>query len=609
MLVWCGVLVGCGASGVGTDTSSASTTSNTTQEAAQIDGATAVDTTSDFAYDFSAAIDTSTVDATTFFLAPNDDSADTSTANIATKKSLPEKSSDSSCNASRAIAATVECPSAQRCVLHPAAELAFEGMYHICITASIRYRDGGNVAATRVTFTTAPASDTALSDYAGDSSNFSDETYTQMSSATLATDLFPRDPTTAQTAIDQYDALPAPDTMQSQLITFDTCPDNSNVTGVDARQILVPEQYLTIQKAIDVAKNYQTIVVNASKTFKENLHIQGKYVNLVSSSDTQQVDLQAAKSGLPVITVDCGGGVLLRSFSLHGGSAGVKADTSTKGIQTILTSTISDVGAGIIIHGGEVVISKNTITANYDAIMLSKTKGQIHANTLSAGSIAVYLTHPVGMKIWLNTFQEILIGALFIDGGVAAIVENTFSMMGSGFGIFAQYTTSALGVLLKIESNTITQAQGFGMLVLGKGGETTSAIVEGNSVQNTASAVDVNIFDWLDYTYSDHNINAFRSGMGLLVIDAKANTFDNNFQSNAHSGMNFQRSCGSVMGNTSQKNVFGLVTLINDDTDGCSTVTYSGNTITNNSQQNIYDSNGATLSVPAPPKLVEMPGK
>lgn len=606
-MVWIGLIGICSASCAGVSAiSSASTdsttdTTSTTQEVSEIDNGQDIPADSVFAYTFSDDIDTATVTTDTLFLVLDESE---SAANVAAPIiANASESSSSACDNANAVSATVTCASQRRCVIQPASALAYEARYRICITTAVRYRSGDAFEGAQASFATATASDEAFSDYAGSNEQFSDETYTPPTMEAIDDNWGdPATTSTGLTLLNEYNAMTIPDDIHHLAVTFDPCPSNTAL-GVDGRQIKVPEQFTTIQKAVDAAKNYQTIVVNAQKTFTENVHISGKFVHIVSSSDTQEVDLQAKNSNLPVMRLDCGGGMLLRRFHLHGGTIGVKSDLTTKGLNTILESTIDDVNQGVVAHGGEIIISHNTIAANADAIDLIKTSGQVHANTIDLpGGIGVYLKYPLGVKVWLNTMDHGAgQGAVFVDGGLAQIFENTFNMDTQGFGVIVEYTPNTNKNMVQILENTIVNAEASGILIWGQGEEKTQASLIENSITGTSSSTSLQL-KWLEYNSGGSKVDAFESGMGIVVLDAKVQTKNNTSSNNAHSGINYQRSCGDIDTNTANGNYYGIVSLASGDTDACDTPTLTNNSASGNTGQNIAADTG--LSIPPAPEPV-----
>lgn len=590
-LLAAGVLAGCGmfsASSEGTTTAS-----DTAQEASAIDNSSDIAIDSTFAYTFDADIDTATVTTDSLFLV-----LDTATDAV---ENDARKILNDQCQAASAIAATVSCATARRCVVTPARTLAFEATYRLCVAESVRYSTGAAFAGDSVGFSTAAPAADSLSDYAGDTTDFSDATYQPTTNAAIAAAWGdPRQQSSIESLLETYDALEIPNTIHATTIEFAVCP-TTTTTATDARQILVPQQYVTIQKAVDAAQNYQTIVVDADTAFQENVRISGKYVNLVSSSESAQVDWAGSNAAKPVITTDCGGGALVRGFHLHSGSAGIKADTTTKGILTIYNNTIDDVSYGIMVHGGEVMLSTNDITANIDAVDLIKTKGQVYNNTLTVGGVGVVMKWPLGMKVWQNSWPlGAGQGAIFLEGGAAIVVENTMTMQHNGFGVVAQTDPAAAGNIWAFAGNTVTDAEASGIVVLGVDGVSTQVSVSVNTIAGTLAADDGKL-EWMQYIVDTEHVNAFRSGMGVLVLDAQVQLQSNATTNNAHSGINYQRSCGYIDGNTSTGNAYGLVSITGTSVSGCNTPTLGTNTLANNGQNMNSDS---ALAVPPPPQLV-----
>lgn len=601
----------------GTDSGTdAETETATITDAAALDGQANVSTSQYFTYTFTEPVDTATVTAASLYLVEDA----TTAAAVAGKASLD------ACDVSRAIPAGVSCDSFRICRVQPDRALNRSTAYHVCVTTDIRYRDGTAFAGYAARFTTtseaaADATPTAGGIYRGDRAGFSDATYTERALSDIASDFMVLDDEIAtatgfdgggqfgpehfaEELLDNFTATAnatTPDSLRGTSLLFDACGEAT--TESDTHIMLVPEQYATIQAAIDAAKNLQIILVTGGQSYTENLHISGKFVHLLSI-DADDATLYPADDAAPTLTLSCNGGALIAGFRFETGSVGIKAASSSLGVLTIAQNTFYNVETGIVVNGAAVSVTDNAFFVLNDAIHAVKAKGQIAKNTFTTpGGVAVYAKFPIGLTLWGNTITAPGLGAIFVRGGSAIIDQNTLNLQSSGFGIFTEYTDGDLGIVLEITKNTITQALGNGILVLGKGDFKTKAYLANNVVTGATITEDPKLA-WMTYsTASDTTLQtALINGAGILTMDAMtittANTTNNNIR-----GISYQRSCGSITGNTAKNNYFGIITITSGDTDGCAAPTLENNDASENSMQNIASDAG--LTVPPPPEPVE----
>lgn len=136
--------------------------------------------------------------------------------------------------------------------------------------------------------------------------------------------------------------------------------------------IYVPDDYSTIQGAIDVSTNGDTIIVR-SGTYGENIDFIGKAIT-VTSDQGPNVTVIAGNSNGSVVTFETGEGstTVLDGFTITNGYAyldgggGICCLKSSPTIKNncITGNSASDHGGGIYCENGSPIIENNTITGN-----------------------------------------------------------------------------------------------------------------------------------------------------------------------------------------------------------------------------------------------------
>lgn len=575
---------GCGSSSSG----------SSLEEISEIDGATGIAVDSSFAYSFSTPIDSSTLTTANFFIV----------ATPAASASIAKSTDSATCDATRGLGATAGCESSNRCTLTPSKHLSGSKGYTICMTEAIRYATGEPFEGRMIAFTTGDG----RGDYAGDRAHFSDGDYRTPDTDARAARLANVDGTATRAALSDAENIQRPTAFRGSSLSFDACPTGSYVTGNYTQEILVPDDFTTIQAAVDSADDYQTIVVSEG-SYTENVRVRQKFLHIVSADLMKEVKLSPADATRPTITFDCNGGGLVRGISFEGGSVAVKADATTKGLFSVMNSDFYNVETGIMSNGNEVLLSENDFTLlTKDGIDLFKSTGHVVSNTFkSVDWTAIYSEGSSGLDISANAITSKAGQASVIArGGAASIDDNVFPLGKNGLGIFAEYDDNAPNAAIEICGNTITEPAGAGILIFGSGGEKTVANICNNKVEHADSAETNAKLEWLAYTSSNgEKVNEYKDGyIGIAVEDAKADASGNEVGYNT-SAILYKRSCGSISGNSVYNNYWGIGYYSSDDADGCSVPTVSQNTCTNSLGMCLME-NGA-FGIPPPPTSAPLP--
>jgi len=160
------------------------------------------------------------------------------------------------------------------------------------------------------------------------------------------------------------------------------------------KTIVVPDDYLTIQEAIDYASERDTIFVK-SGVYNESLLISGKPLSLIGEdSSTTIIECRVEPSGMPAVIQIYSYDILITGFTIRNNN--ITTDRSPlNGIILLSATNCSIVGNniinneyGIIIFNSNlIVISDNNMTENLaDAIYFTDSRNSIISNNNITGN-------------------------------------------------------------------------------------------------------------------------------------------------------------------------------------------------------------------------------
>lgn len=289
-------------------------------------------------------------------------------------------------------------------------------------------------------------------------------------------------------AYDPYEkASPLGDPVSSPEIVF--------TSGV----IRVPEQFGSIQRAIDAAWDGDTIVVSPG-TYRENLDFLGKNIILTGTDphDPAAVAATVIDGGGQdaVITIINGTAVAVRGFTITGGAGkeiggkrlggGIYVERAEVEIShNVITGNSADEGGGVYIKGDLSVLEKNVVTANSavsseddsggGGLYLEGDRHIIEENTISHNTSAFWTG---GLHLWGNghTVERNVITDNTSPSSAAGLTAS-----GKGFVIIGN-TISNNASSGKVEDLTVASvAAGGGLFVSGDGNKIEDNAVNGNS--------------------------------------------------------------------------------------------------------------------------------
>lgn len=154
-------------------------------------------------------------------------------------------------------------------------------------------------------------------------------------------------------------------------------------TAPRAAVIHVPEDYKSIQQAIDAAAPDDEIIVNAG-VYKENILIE-KTVALKASAGPSSTLVQAADESKPSIKVNKAVNATVTGFSATGSLAAGVLMSSASNI-TLTDCRFTDNASGIVMHGTTNSTIKNNVSNSNDqyGLYMEKSHGnRVEQNTAS----------------------------------------------------------------------------------------------------------------------------------------------------------------------------------------------------------------------------------
>jgi parallel beta-helix repeat protein len=265
------------------------------------------------------------------------------------------------------------------------------------------------------------------------------------------------------------------------------------------RIVSVPENYESIQAAIDAANNGDTIIV-APGTYRENLNFKGKSITLKSSNplDSEVVasTIIAGNNFGPVIVVNSGEtGAVIQGFTITNGTYGFNAiDGGIRVVGasvTISRNIITDnVGPGIHLENAtNCVIEYNAISANSSGISTADSSAEIVGNIVSNNSGAGFNISEGEHVIRGNTITH-NIGDIGVAGGInlhygSHLIENNNISFNESHGV------STYGGSHRFIGNTISYNESVsygGGFVIYEG----QHIIEGNTVLGNVAKGEIN---------------------------------------------------------------------------------------------------------------------
>jgi len=374
--------------------------------------------------------------------------------------------------------------------------------------------------------------------------------------------------------------------------------------GNSPSTIYVPDNYSTIQEAINAASPGDTIIVGEG-TYYENLVVNVSGIVLRSEMGAEKTIIDGNSTGTVVeISAD---NVTIEGFTIRGGNTGLYIHSSNNTLHennivnnnydgiylyyssnnTIYGNNITNNGDdGIFLRGSSSnVISGNNITNNYAGIHLYSSSN----NTISGSKIAnnkrgIYLYYSSSNVISGNNItNNVDAGIDFSDSSNNTIVGNNITN-NDGNGIYLYYSSNNT-----IYGNNIANNYGHGVYLGGSGGCNVSFNIfvnDGLSVDDSFDnfVVEGNLVNGKPLVYLEDAANVEVADAGqIIAVNSRNITVRNLEISYTDVAIEFWNTNESKIENCNlNNNAYGIVLLYSI---GCNV---SGNNMVNNSLCGVY---------------------
>jgi parallel beta-helix repeat protein len=347
-----------------------------------------------------------------------------------------------------------------------------------------------------------------------------------------------------------------------------------NVQPVKAGIIIVPDDYSTIQQAINAASPGDTIYVKAD-TYYENV-VLNKTVSLVGENRENTV---IDGGGIePVVSVGAHN-VVVVNFTIRNGGYGIKLGGSSNTIRNNIV--VKHDHAGISVYGSNNTLTGNTITNIAEiGISISSSNNSVSENIIADNFAGIGLWGASYNSISRNNITNNSYGIVLGQSWYNTLSNNNISANGLGIHLDSSYfnnlvdnilTYNGNGILLDgsnnnvLRDNSIAYAASY-CIAIGGSDNTLS----GNTLSYSAE-VGISIGGYLGYPALTRN-----------------NTLTNNTVTNNWAGIFiYQSSNNTLTGNTAKNNIVGIYL----DTSNHSVI-YHNNFINNTGQAFLENSTG-----------------
>ena len=221
----------------------------------------------------------------------------------------------------------------------------------------------------------------------------------------------------------------------------------SATVKAQSKTIIVPDNYSTIQAAIDNASAGDTVFVR-SGTYNQNISI-GKSINLIGENaqttilTMRQFYSNPAFSGAPatyIISINANG-VKIENFTINNPNLWGSGIGSNGNRNQIIGLKIDSIGTGIVVNGANQFVSQNHIANALSGIQCSGSYNQIIDNTFSNTGLTLsgsynsiagnFISYEEGISISLENANTNLIynntvtkGTVYLESSNSNIICN-----------------------------------------------------------------------------------------------------------------------------------------------------------------------------------------
>jgi hypothetical protein len=210
-------------------------------------------------------------------------------------------------------------------------------------------------------------------------------------------------------------------------------------TAAEAAVLKVPQQYATIQAAVNAAREGDTVRV-AAGTYSEHVLISGKAIALVGAG-AEQTSIDAAHAGRPITVSTTGDGqVNVSGFTLKNGRVAWNDDSDTIGLGQ---------GGGVYAESTNLALLNDVITSNQgclgtsvstlDAtVTMSRNRIENNPGTSECGSESVFIRGNRGAESMISGTviqNHNIVGLRLQAAGKLTVNNNIFRNNVAEFGI------------------------------------------------------------------------------------------------------------------------------------------------------------------------------
>jgi len=301
----------------------------------------------------------------------------------------------------------------------------------------------------------------------------------------------------------------------------------SAIFALGNSDITVPDQYSTIQEAIDAAEDGDVIVIDEG-VYQENIDFRGKNIILTSTDPDNPavVDRTIIDGGGSGAVVSFRSGeseeAVLRGFTLtRGGGLLISGGSSPVIEKNIIENNEAEVGAGIAIFDSSPTIIDNKIIGNSGylggGIYMEESSPFVENNMIQRNRAV----HGSGVVIYSNSSPVMINNSIF---------DNTAEHLGGGLLV-------AIDSRPSIEGNAITDntaGHGGGIYIEDSEPIIDQNTISGNKATNGGGLYLFNsLYASLLVTGNEISNNfAFNDGGGLYIKDSSPTIEDNNIVDN-----------------------------------------------------------------------------
>lgn len=272
--------------------------------------------------------------------------------------------------------------------------------------------------------------------------------------------------------------------------------DDKNGNGQQQKTITVPDDYLTIQAAIDASQNGDLIIVKPG-IYKENINFNGKEVT-VRSTDPEDNDIVVTtiidgdeKGRVVRFENGEGAGTVLQGFTIINGTAG-----TNNGGGVFVTNSSCPVIKNCIFYNNKAAYGAAITVTQESCIVVDECLFKENIATSRRGA-AIYVINKSSAEILNSVFIDheggdgvIHIGSTYTDESSAIIKGNTINNNTTDFGVGGIKVTAVSSA--EISNNIITNNTGRGDNAAGAiyvGFESTATITNNTISGNKGRAV------------------------------------------------------------------------------------------------------------------------